>query len=152
MLACSRWSHGGEWRERIASEKKTAKRLGSSSPFFSPTILLRHSLILNTLLKPSEPPSLFFARYFFGQTEFLEQAYKMLLSKKSFLQSGASNHDHPPKFMISFWQLYDIFLTTFWWVPFKKDSWSARTGKGEVKCHVDFLQLHSDWPDGKRSH
>ena len=45
---------------------------------------------------------------------------------------------------ISFWQLCDIFITTFWWFPFKLANQNVRTGGGGiVKCHVGFPTVDS---------
>ena len=55
------------------------------------------------------------------------------------IQSSASNGSHLAKFLISFCQLCDIFLTTFWWLPFKLANQNVTTGVGGVlKRHVGF--------------
>ena len=55
-------------------------------------------------------------------------------------------------FLISFWQLCGIFLTTFWWLPFKLANQNGRTGGGwVVKHHVGFPTIgNSTWPDAMR--
>ena len=57
----------------------------------------------------------------------------------SLLKSSASKRGLPKKFWISFWQLCDIFLTTFWWLSFELANQNAWTGgNGVVKRHVGF--------------
>ena len=55
------------------------------------------------------------------------------------LQSIASNRGHSTKFSITFWQLCDTCLTTFWWLPFKLANQNARARADRVvKLHVGF--------------
>ena len=44
---------------------------------------------------------------------------------KESLQSSASNHGYPNKLLISFWQLFHSFSTTFWWFT---------VSSGQSKC------------------
>ena len=58
------------------------------------------------------------------------------------LQWRAPYHCHSTKFLINFWQRFDIFLTTFWWLSFQLPNQNARTMRGGVvKLHVPVLTI-----------
>ena len=77
-----------------------------------------------------------------------------------YLKASRSYRGHPTKVLISFGQLCENFLTTFWWLPVKLGDRSARTGEGgATKHHVGFPKnnpashsLHFDMPDATRNH
>ena len=61
------------------------------------------------------------------------------LGGRGVLQSSVSNHGHRTKFLISFWQVCDMFLPTLRWPPFKLANQNVSTGEGRVvTCHVGF--------------